>query len=165
MVDGLIGPLLRLPRRVSTTKENKVPSPTERRELYELLAQFTRRYRQFVVEEVRAEGFSYVQANALWILEDGPISCGTLADLLEVDASNATGVIDRLERRGLLRREPQITDRRVKLLVITPAGRASVESIRTRLAERAPPPVDELPEEEQEQFFRLLQAMMVLTRA
>ena len=45
-----------------------------------------------------------------------------LADTLSCDASNVTGLVDRLESRGLVRRQPSAEDRRVKVLQLTPAG-------------------------------------------
>jgi len=36
--------------------------------------------------------------------------------------SNVTGLVDRLESRGLIRRQPSARDRRVKVLELTPAG-------------------------------------------
>ncbi|MFL5640032.1 MAG: MarR family winged helix-turn-helix transcriptional regulator [Gemmatimonadaceae bacterium] len=46
----------------------------------------------------------------------------SLADEWKCDASNATWIIDRLEKRGLAERRPKPEDRRVKLVVLTPAG-------------------------------------------
>ena len=45
-----------------------------------------------------------------------------LADTLSCDASNVTGLVDRLESRGLVRRQPSSHDRRVKVLQLTPTG-------------------------------------------
>jgi len=45
-----------------------------------------------------------------------------LADRLFCDASNVTGIADRLEVRGLVRRQSYAGDRRVKALTITPSG-------------------------------------------
>jgi DNA-binding MarR family transcriptional regulator len=45
-----------------------------------------------------------------------------LAAAMQCDASNITGIADRLEERGLLVRQSDPRDRRVKLLVATPAG-------------------------------------------
>jgi DNA-binding MarR family transcriptional regulator len=47
---------------------------------------------------------------------------GQLAETLSCDASNVTGLVDRLERRGLVRRRPSDHDRRVKVIELTPAG-------------------------------------------
>ena len=45
------------------------------------------------------------------------------ADKLHCDPSNVTGIVDRLESRGLIERQHLTTDRRVKHLALTPAGR------------------------------------------
>jgi DNA-binding MarR family transcriptional regulator len=54
------------------------------------------------------------------------------------DASTATWIVDRLESRGYVERRSHATDRRVKLVVLTPAGVA----VRDRMVERmyTPPP-------------------------
>ena len=41
---------------------------------------------------------------------------------LGCDASNITGIVDRLEARGLLRRRTDPADRRIKHLTLTPEG-------------------------------------------
>ena len=45
-----------------------------------------------------------------------------LADTLLCDASNVTGIVDRLEARGLIERREAPQDRRVKMLAVTPEG-------------------------------------------
>src|SRR5258707_6094659 len=45
------------------------------------------------------------------------------AGKLHCDPSNVTGIVDRLEARGLIERQHLTTDRRVKQLALTPAGR------------------------------------------
>jgi MarR family transcriptional regulator, organic hydroperoxide resistance regulator len=52
----------------------------------------------------------------------GGIPMGQLAETLACDASNVTGLVDRLESRGLVRRHPSAADRRVKVLTLTPTG-------------------------------------------
>ncbi len=46
----------------------------------------------------------------------------SLAEAWGCDASNATWIVDRLEKRGFAVRKSHATDRRVKLVVLTPAG-------------------------------------------
>lgn len=46
----------------------------------------------------------------------------SLADEWGCDASNATWIVDRLEKRGFAERRAKPGDRRVKLVVLTPAG-------------------------------------------
>src|SRR6476619_4027895 len=66
---------------------------------------------------------SPAQCHVLHQIEpERPIPMGRLAETLACDASNVTGLVDRLESRGLVRRQPSAGDRRVKVLVLTPAG-------------------------------------------
>jgi DNA-binding MarR family transcriptional regulator len=66
---------------------------------------------------------SPAQCHVLHLIEpDRPIPMGQLAETLACDASNVTGLVDRLESRGLVRRRSSAGDRRVKVLVLTPTG-------------------------------------------
>ena len=68
-------------------------------------------------------GLTFVQAHALRTLDpDRPLPMSTLAELLVCDASNVTGIADRLEMRGLIERRSADGDRRVRALALTPAG-------------------------------------------
>jgi DNA-binding MarR family transcriptional regulator len=55
--------------------------------------------------------------------EQGPLSMSDVADRLVCDPSYVTAIVDRLEARGLVERQPHERDRRVKLLAVTPEGR------------------------------------------
>ena len=66
---------------------------------------------------------SPAQCHVLHLIEPGrAIPMGQLALSLACDASNVTGLVDRLESRGLVRRRPSAADRRVKVLDLTPKG-------------------------------------------
>jgi DNA-binding MarR family transcriptional regulator len=66
---------------------------------------------------------SPTQCHVLHLIEPGlPIPMGQLAETLSCDASNVTGLIDRLEARGLVRRRASDADRRVKVLDLTASG-------------------------------------------
>ena len=60
--------------------------------------------------------------------EDG-VSMGEMARGIGVDPSYITALVDDLDARGLARREPAPDDRRVKIIVLTDAGRALAEEI------------------------------------
>ncbi len=89
------------------------------------------------------------QVRALGVLEPGrPVPMSDLAEALHCDNSNVTGIVDRLEDRGLVERRSATHDRRVKMLVVTERG----AEVRDRLAERleeAPPPLAGLTPEDQ----------------
>ena len=63
-----------------------------------------------------------------------------LAGVLGCDNSNVTGIVDRLEARGLVERRSSEHDRRVKMLVVTERG----ADLRRRLVERMSEPPAEL---------------------
>jgi len=66
---------------------------------------------------------SPAQCHLLRLIEPGrPVPMGQLAETLACDASNVTGLVDRLESRGLVRRRSSAADRRVKVLDLTPSG-------------------------------------------
>jgi DNA-binding MarR family transcriptional regulator len=55
---------------------------------------------------------------------DGGLRMSELAETWGCDASYVTTLADGLQERGLAERRPHPTDRRVKTIVLTPAGRA-----------------------------------------
>jgi len=82
----------------------------------------------------------------LYSLEPGTAaSMRRLADTLFCDASNVTGIVDRLEARGLIERREDPGDRRVKLIALTDAGADARAEIRRRLHE-PPAQIAALPE-------------------
>ncbi|WP_019357935.1 MarR family winged helix-turn-helix transcriptional regulator [Streptomyces sp. AA1529] len=71
----------------------------------------------------REAGLTDTQTDVLWRLSRGDeMTARRLSDLLHCDASTATSMIDRLEKRGLVRRVPHPTDRRAKVVQLTPEG-------------------------------------------
>jgi DNA-binding MarR family transcriptional regulator len=72
-------------------------------------------------------GISMTHLHILWLLEHhGDLTMGRLAELVDVSLSNASGLIDRMEERGLVERIRVPDDRRVVLV------RASAEGERMR---------------------------------
>jgi DNA-binding MarR family transcriptional regulator len=71
---------------------------------------------------------------------DEPKPMSELAIALRCDNSNVTGIVDRLEDRGLVERHPAEHDRRVKMLRITERG----AEVRARLAARLSEPPEPL---------------------
>ena len=68
---------------------------------------------------------SIVQLHVLTVLETaGPLPMGKLADALDVSVASATGIVDRMEQRGLVERRHDEADRRIVLVHPTDAGRA-----------------------------------------
>jgi len=76
------------------------------------------------------------QLNCLLALyENGPLPASQIAKLIMVKSSTVTGIVDRLELKGLVTRVRNSPDRRVINIELTEAGR--------KLAENAPPPIQQ----------------------
>jgi MarR family transcriptional regulator, lower aerobic nicotinate degradation pathway regulator len=70
---------------------------------------------------------SIVQARLLGILRDRRPTIKELARFLQLDKSSVTGLVDRAEERGLVRRTPSPVDGRSVQVSITTAGRELVD--------------------------------------
>jgi DNA-binding MarR family transcriptional regulator len=70
----------------------------------------------------RALGLTPQQAQLLTSVASGELTHGGLASRLHCDKTNVTGLVDRLERRALVRRHPDPADRRVTQVSLTDEG-------------------------------------------
>ena len=81
---------------------------------------------------LRPVGLTDAQFNVLMMLktqsEIGTLNQTELGTMLLVNRSNVTGLIDRMERTGLVKRIPDNDDRRVNLVEMTEAGEKILES-------------------------------------
>nr|BFE64874.1 MarR family transcriptional regulator [Dactylosporangium thailandense] len=106
-------------------------------------------------EVCEALDLSFVRIKALRRLAGEPMTLRELAGRLQTDAPYTTLVVDDLEKRGLVRREPHPSDRRAKLVTTTDLGRreaARAEAILTQ----PPPQMLSLPPEELDELARLI---------
>jgi MarR family transcriptional regulator, organic hydroperoxide resistance regulator len=114
---------------------------------------FRQQRRRFLIAATELE-LHPAQAGALLQLTE-PRPMHELAAELGCDSSNVTGLVDRLEARGLVARQESPTDRRVRQIVLTAAGR----KMHQRLLSRVGQPILDLAQlqaEEQEQLLELL---------
>ncbi|SNS61138.1 transcriptional regulator, MarR family [Geodermatophilus pulveris] len=105
----------------------------QRSELGEAVLRFFETFARTMHAAAEAGGLTVPQARLIDVLQPGqPLPMSEVARLLGCDTSNATGLVDRLEQRGLLERRAAPTDRRVRAVVLTPEG----ESARADLVRR-----------------------------
>ncbi|HEU4397634.1 MAG TPA: MarR family transcriptional regulator [Actinomycetota bacterium] len=135
--------------------------PAAAREIWTLLVELSMSHmRERFIGTVTELELSPPQAHALKVLRPGnPIAMRELADGLHCDPSNITGIVDRLEARGLVERRAAPGDRRIKTLVLTGGG---VE-LRGRLLDRLsepPPAIAALSADEQLQLRDLLRRIV-----
>lgn len=84
-------------------------------------------------------GLSAPTARALLQLPlDAAVPTRYLAGRLKCDPSNVTGVVDRLEKAGLVKRGSEHEDRRVRTLALTPAGREMRQTMYAAIASDMP---------------------------
>jgi DNA-binding MarR family transcriptional regulator len=103
---------------------------------------------------------SPAQCHVLHLIDpERPTPMGRLAQTLACDRSNVTGLVDRLEARGLIRRQPNAADRRVKVLVLTPTG-VQVRALLVRRMTAAPAGLDRLTDRERRMLVRLLRRLL-----
>jgi MarR family transcriptional regulator, organic hydroperoxide resistance regulator len=88
-----------------------------------------------------------------------PVAMSTLAESLACDASNVTGIVDKLETRGLVARQGAESDRRIKVLVLTEKGRHLRDQLWARTME-PPPAVSALPEDTKRRLAEALRAIV-----
>lgn len=92
------------------------------RELLALLVGAAARFSSEYDAAAEAHGLTGTQARLLAHIAAGPAPMNRLAALLRCEPSNVTGLVDRLEGRGLVARRPSPNDRRVRLIAATAEG-------------------------------------------
>ncbi|WP_157265305.1 MarR family winged helix-turn-helix transcriptional regulator [Azohydromonas aeria] len=133
--------------------------------LDDLPGHFIRRLQQIAValfmDELKDWNLTPVQYAALNAAARMPdIEQGALARAIGFDTSTTGGVVDRLERQGLLLRKPSPSDRRVRLLGITEAGRALLDQVGPAIATVQERILAPLPIEERPLFLRMLRTLV-----
>ena len=92
---------------------------------------------------------SLVHLHVLAVLdEEGPIPMRALAESLDVSQASATGIVDRMEQRGLVERRREDTDRRVIRVASTAAGRELLAGIAAQRRGHLAAVLDELTDDE-----------------
>lgn len=98
-----------------------------------------------------------VQAMVLLILEvKKPQKMSYFSELFECDASNVTGITDRLEQVGLIRRENDLNDRRIRLIQLTDEGIVLRKKLLSELANSDAIGLDVLSKSDKNKLFEIL---------
>ncbi|ROR33886.1 MarR family winged helix-turn-helix transcriptional regulator [Kitasatospora cineracea] len=113
----------------STTGTGATGTAPSTTELMEQIAAVGTAYFQDYAVAAARHGLNSSQAKALKAVLE-PVPMRALAGRLGCDASNVTGIVDRLEALGYARREAAAADRRVKIVTITDQGSEVLGRIR-----------------------------------
>ncbi|MFF7181334.1 MarR family transcriptional regulator [Streptomyces sp. NPDC008121] len=136
-------------------------SPTDpvTREVVELIGAVVSRYYAEYEQAAAQHSLTGAQARVLGLLSMEPVPMRKIAQKLRCEPSNVTGIVDRLETRGLVERRPDPADRRVKLAAPTPAGLETAGRLRDSL-DFAREPLGQLTEVERTLLRDLLKRML-----
>ncbi|MFF4929269.1 MarR family winged helix-turn-helix transcriptional regulator [Streptomyces griseofuscus] len=102
-------------------------------DVVELIAEVVARYHADYDEAAAGHALTGAQAKLLSLLSLGPLPMRKLAQKLKCEPSNVTGIVDRLEARGLAERRPDPADRRIKMAAATEEGLRVARDLRDGL--------------------------------
>jgi DNA-binding MarR family transcriptional regulator len=113
------------------------PSPQREREqqrradlgIVDALAQLSFQIQGTLAKHAATHDLSMIQTRLLGVLRDREPTMQELARLLDLDKSSVTGLVDRAEKRGLVRRTRSSDDRRAIRVSLTSSGRRVVGKI------------------------------------
>lgn len=108
----------------------KNPAKVDAPRLTIVLARCWRAMNQVAEDNLRQSGMCLTDFVALEaLLHKGPLTITEIQDKVLLASGSMTAAVDRLEKKGFLRRKPASTDRRAKLLELTPKGKLTVEKV------------------------------------
>lgn len=143
---------------------SKKPTPATV-DLESLPGHHIRRLHQIAVaiflQETDALGLTPVQYAALQaVCNDPGTDQRTLAARIGLDTSTVAGVVDRLEARALLQRNASPQDKRVRLLTLTTAGAALLQTAEPAMRQAQQRILAPLPRAERAEFMRMLRLLV-----
>jgi DNA-binding MarR family transcriptional regulator len=131
-------------------------------EVVDLIGTVVTRYHEEYEQAAAQHSLTGAQARVLALLAAQPTPMRRIAQSLRCEPSNVTGIVDRLEARGLVERRPDPADRRVKIAAATEEGRATARRLRDAL-DFAREPLAGLSDEERTSLRDLLRRMLGVT--
>lgn len=128
------------------------------RQIYEDVMQLVDRVKSCTNDLAESNGITKVQVFVLYsISRHGELPMGKAAEVMHCDASNVTGLVDRLVSQGLVIRKECEHDRRSKTLALTAKGEELVENFKSQMPTLLG--CDSLTSEEQQAFHHIVQKM------
>jgi DNA-binding MarR family transcriptional regulator len=113
--------------------------------------------RRVTKEIARHYGLTGPQVTAVKMLEGlGDLSLSALSERMSAKNSTVTGIVDRMERDGLVQRLRSETDRRVVMIRLTDEGKALAEKIPLESMQIFTTALASLTKDEREQLTKLL---------
>ncbi|RFU82949.1 MarR family transcriptional regulator [Streptomyces triticagri] len=102
-------------------------------EVVQLIGSVVARYYEEYEQAAAQHALTGAQARVLGLLSLAPMRMREIAHELKCEPSNVTGIVDRLESRGLVERRADPADRRVKRAAVTAVGAETAAELRDGL--------------------------------
>ena len=129
--------------------------------LSKIIVEFFEKLASWEDSVVRDSGLTTAQAHTVEIVgHSGPVKMKDLAQKIGVTTGTLTVAVDRLEKKGLMRRRPHETDRRSFLIELTPAGEDVFKEHHNFHIRMTQEIVAGLTPEEQKEFSRLIEKVL-----
>jgi DNA-binding MarR family transcriptional regulator len=111
----------------------------------------------FLVQSIYADacakhGLSPAQAQLLCVIKDQPRGMTELTRILGLERPGLTGLVDRVQQRGLVERQAVPHDRRAVMLTPTAGGKRIAEEFHAEVSERLQQLMADLPPAERHRF-------------
>ena len=118
---------------------------------------FLARQRRHMAARWCDRSLSMIHLHVLLVLDtEGPLTMSRLAEILDVSLSSATGIVTRMEERGLVERTRHATDRRQVLVGLCPQGRQVIEEMDVLKVQHLEKVIAELSPDSQENVLRMV---------
>jgi DNA-binding MarR family transcriptional regulator len=121
--------------------------------------------RRLTKDRARAFGLTGPQLTVIKILAQlGDLSLSSLSERIRAQNSTVTGIIDRMEREELVRRERSAEDRRIVLIRLTEKGQRLASEISLEPMEIFRQALESIPRRDVDELFRVLDAVQERVR-
>ena len=148
-----------MPRRVDKSEKGSLVSELSQ-SFFELLL----KHRNHYIDAVSDEKIAPMQGHVLHYVAEHPCTMRELAQAAFLEPSNLTGIIDKLEARGLVKRREADGDRRSKIVTLTAAGVAMRKRLYARFSEPAPWMVA-LTSEDQQRLLEIVRKAIIFEKS
>jgi DNA-binding MarR family transcriptional regulator len=132
--------------------------PRVNHNFYLSLLEFLMNAKQHIMAIGAEFGLTSIQAITLLLIDENrPRPMKSLCMMYHCDASNITGIVDGLEKKGLVSRQNDPKDRRIKIICLEAAGRKLQLSMIQQLDSVSGFLFDPLTETEKQQFVHIVE--------
>jgi DNA-binding MarR family transcriptional regulator len=129
------------------------------------LIQFCRLVQGIYARTSERHDLTPVQAKLICVLAFGPRGMAELAQCFGVEKATLTGLVDRAEQRGLVRRSPVLGDRRALHVTLTDTGRRAATAFHAEATEELNYLLSALPATDREDFRRSVAKIIAVRQA